>query len=128
MRVKELKAMLDKIPDDAEVLIRAKINKSSRGEKSQTTVVGSASPIVDSENQQIILNPIKPLRLINLQPDKNEEVFCTNCAYFKKLDACKNKGRSCSTCNISCQCKLCLPYNPDSPATYAERSMYVEEN
>lgn len=128
MRVKELKMMLEKMPEDSEVLIRARARRSSRVEGSETVTIGSATPIINSEEHKIILNPLKTLRLNTFQPEKDEEVFCTQCTNYVKLDNCKKKGKVCATCTFNCPCKQCSPLNSDSPTTFAARPMYVENN
>ena len=124
MRVKELKTLINKIPDDAEIVIRAKMHKPNGLERVEYAYVASATPIINPSEQKIILNPVRELNAKTWQPENNEAVKCESCKMIHRIKSCKTKGKFCSDCDVTCNCKFCDTANIDLPLPYYKRPMY----
>lgn len=127
MRAKELKAVINKMPDDAEILIRAQIYEQNELQRPGYINVDSISHIVDASNQKVILNPQRDLRCVTWQPHKKELVDCSQCKNGNKIRSCKSKNRVCGYCEITCKCKLCDTSNIDLPVPFEKRLMWEKK-
>jgi hypothetical protein len=127
MRVKEFRNIIENMPDDAEVLIRAQLHQSVQGRNNEYCVISSVNPILTNDQKKLVLNPESKLRLFSWRPENNEYVVCANCQNFDKLQACRKKRRSCEECTMPCNCRKCDPFNSDSPLLYTERPMYTKK-
>lgn len=112
MRVKELRIMLDKLPDDCEVVIRAQTKQNEVRATDDIKITAANFKPASTKPAAFILNPEKPLRTMQLIPNEKQPVLCTECINFHKLNVCISRARSCDTCYLNCPCKGCRSGNP----------------
>ena len=124
MRVKELKILLSKMPDDAEILIRAQMHKPNGLDRPDYAAVASAMQIVNPAEQKIVLNPVRTLKAATWQPERNELVECGACKMGQRINLCKSKNKLCAYCEVTCNCKLCDTTNVDMALPYHQRPMW----
>ena len=127
LRVKELKNLLNKMPDDAEIAVRAKMHKPNGIDRAEYAYVASATVIINPVEQKVILNPVRELKAKTWQPERNEMVECDLCKMGSRVKLCKSKDKLCSYCEVTCNCKLCDTTNIDIALPYYKRPMWEEK-
>lgn len=129
MRVKEFKNIINNMPDDAEVVIRGQTHKISKSGRIDSVIVASASPVVNGEEQKLVLNPMRKIKTSTWVPELEESVSCLDCLNYEKLTLCNRKGRVCAECNSgNCPCNHCFPLNVDSPVPFKDRNMFEQKD
>lgn len=121
MRAKEFKQMINKLPDDAEIVIRAQTHKGAKSGYVDSMAISSANLRLDEYSKMLILNPVKPLRTVVWVPKPTDLVDCVSCKHYATLENCRLRGRSCSNCSANCNCDRCNPSNPTMACPFSER-------
>lgn len=128
MRVKELKNLLDKMPEDTEVVFRCQLHEITSIGVKETIPIMSAMPVLTSSNKMLILNPEKPVRLDILIPLPTDLVKCTTCTKRNRLQTCIKRGRSCDECQANCDCKNCGHNNMEDEVSFVNRPHYEKDH
>lgn len=124
MRAKELKQMLNKLPDNTEIIIRAQVHQDDNIKHSEFVQISSANAKISNLDNLLILNPVKTLRVSKWVPKDNELVDCVSCKHYSSLISCRSRDRDCTTCFANCSCSKCNPSNPTIKCTFAERPQW----
>lgn len=107
MRAKELRNLLNNIPDDTQILIRCQVHESTADNATEMVSVVSITPHLNDFNRYIIFNPEKNVRLAAFMPHPTDLVSCKTCVNASRVSTCAKKGRDCDSCRATCKCKDC---------------------
>lgn len=107
MKVRELRNLLNKMPDETDVLLRCQTHEKSRSGARETTEIVSVTPNLGEEEKYIILNTDRAVRLSTFMPEDNTKVSCMTCVRRQRIEICKSRGKQCADCMAVCECKKC---------------------
>jgi hypothetical protein len=124
MRVKELKNLLNQIPDETEVLLRCQLHEKAGTGVNETTSIVSVTPNIGTDNKYIILNPDRGVRLCAFMPQDTAIVSCATCVRRQRIEICKTRGKKCSECLAVCECKSCGNENIEKEDVFANKPKY----
>ena len=127
MRAKELKAFLNKLPDDTEILIRCQVHEHPPMCAKETVEIESVTPQLNDTVHRIMFNANKAIRVTSFQPNPTDLVSCKECVRANRILTCQKKERSCEDCKATCECKDCGHYNVDSMEPFSNRPKYERD-
>lgn len=127
MRAKELKAFLNKLPDDTEILIRCQVHEHPSMGVKETVGIASVTPQLNGTVHQIMFNADKAIRMVSFQPQPTDLVSCKTCVRASRILACQKRERMCEECKATCECKDCGHFNIDSMEPYSNRPKYERD-
>lgn len=107
MRAKELKNLLNNIPDDTQIFIRCQLHEDTPNNATETIPVISVTPHINDYDRYIIFNAEKVVRLAAFMPHPADFVSCKTCVNASRISTCAKKGRDCTNCRATCKCKDC---------------------
>lgn len=127
MRGKEFKSIIENIPDDAEIVIRALLHAPDRIIKDDMASIESFTITGSDTEPTIILNPTRRLRGVTWQPENRSKVLCADCLNFSKISKCKKAHRDCFECNSPCRCRLCDTEDIKEEVMFMKRPMWEKK-
>ena len=127
MRIKEFKNIIDKMPDDTEIVVRALLHEPNKITKDDTVTIESFNIVSNDMNSVIILNPIRKLRGMTWRPEDRTLVLCENCVSYPKISNCKKKDNDCFECNTPCRCRLCNTEDIKEELMFSKRPMWEKK-
>lgn len=128
MRVKELKNFLNKMPDEAEIVLRCQNHETVRTGVREVTEILSVSQNIGQTDKYIIFNPKRAVRLSSFLPRDTEMVNCKSCIKRKRIEICKERGKMCADCAAVCECKNCGNLDIENDDTFSNKPNYERDS
>lgn len=124
MRVKELKNLLNQIPDETEVLLRCQTHEKVGPRVNETETIMSITPNIGETEKYILLNTTRAVRLATFLPQDTAMVNCKTCVRKQRIEICKSRNKSCAECLAVCECKQCGNQDIECDDIFANKPKY----
>jgi hypothetical protein len=127
MRVKELKNLLERLPEDTEILIRCQNHERPVTGSRETVDIVSVTPNIGETKKYLMFNPSRAVRLYTYVPQPTDMVSCMSCTRKKRIETCVKRGKICEECTANCECKNCGHFNIDQEDVFAHKPNYEKD-
>lgn len=124
MKVKELRNLLNKLPDDTEVYLRCQTHERPRQNTREVVSIASVTNNIGMTEKFIMFNAERAVRLTSFLPQDSEVVNCRTCVRKQRIDICKSRNKMCDTCEAVCECKLCGNQNVEDDDYFSNKPKY----
>ncbi len=127
MRAKELRNLLENIPDETEILLRCQNHEHPSLGAKETIGILSVTPNLNESHKVVVFNPGRPVRLVSYMPQPTDLVSCMTCMKRRRIETCVKNNRICENCTATCECKGCGHFNIDMDDMFANKPHYEKD-